>query len=382
AAFGKGNNTRLVKKICTLCDCNVGGGIRDIATAYALLESGAKKIILGTAATVDFLKKLPREKLIVALDSRRGKVLEKGWTASTSQSPFERVKALEPFCSSFLYTYVDKEGMMQGIDVETVKQLKKTTTRKIIYAGGISTLSEIQQLEKMGVDSVLGMAIYAGKIDVYEAFVAILDFSKFGKFSKSGKNTGLIPTIVQDGRGQVLMLAYSSEASLDKALRTRKGVYYSRSRKKLWTKGETSGNTQELLKVAADCDSDTLLFTVRQKNSACHTGSYSCFGCFEDSRFSLWTLYDIVKQRLINPPEDSYTARLFADESLLREKILEEAQEVVGHTGRDNLVWEIADLLYFLTVLMAQKDITLKNIEQELSFRTMKKLKDKHTNSS
>ncbi|MBN2422168.1 phosphoribosyl-AMP cyclohydrolase [Candidatus Woesearchaeota archaeon] len=268
AAFGTGNNLGLIKKICKICDCNAGGGIRSIEKANELLEAGAKKIIIGTKADKDFLKKLPKKKLIAAVDSKKGKVVDNGWESETDKTPFERVKELQDYCSAFLYTYVDKEGLMQGIDLATVKELKALTKNKIIYAGGISGIEEIKQLEELEVDSVLGMALYSKKIDLSEAFLSILDFEK---------GNGLIPTIAQEINNTVLMMAYSTKESLLKAIEIRRGCYFSRSRQKLWIKGETSGNIQELLRIKADCDKDTLLFIVKQKNAACHTGNYSCF---------------------------------------------------------------------------------------------------------
>jgi phosphoribosyl-ATP pyrophosphohydrolase/phosphoribosyl-AMP cyclohydrolase len=180
------------------------------------------------------------------------------------------------------------------------------------------------------------------------------------------KTNGLIPTIVQDENGQVLMLAYSSRESLNKTLKTKKAVYFSRSRNKLWTKGETSGNFQQILEVKTDCDKDALLFTVKQKCVACHTGSYSCFG---NREFSFELLYDTIADRLRNPRPGSYTAMIAEKEKTLRYKILEEADEVINYRDRKNLVWEIADLTYLLTVLMAKKGIIWKEIMAELARR-------------
>jgi phosphoribosyl-AMP cyclohydrolase len=155
---------------------------------------------------------------------------------------------VEPFCSGFLVTLVDREGLMQGTDLEFYRKLG----RRLTAAGGITTLDEIAALEEMGVNSQLGMALYQGKIDLTEATLRLLKFD------------ALIPTIVQNAQGQILMLAYSSTESLRRAFASRRGVYFSRSRNALWIKGESSGNEQELLRVRYDCDRDALLFTVRQ----------------------------------------------------------------------------------------------------------------------
>lgn len=354
SAFGKGDNLPLIKEICKIADCRVGGGIRTIDKANEVLSAGAKKIIIGTKASSDFLKKLPKDKLIVAIDTKEKKVVDKGWTRKTNKTPQEMIKELKSFCSEFLFTNVDKEGLMRGLDFRIVKDLKKLTGNKLTIAGGITTIKDIKALEKLEVNSQIGMALYTGKIDLTEAFISVLDFTK---------NKGLIPTIVQDTSKRVLMLAYSSKESLSLAFKTNKGVYYSRSRKEIWKKGESSGNIQELLKARYDCDKDTLLFTVKQKNFACHTGSYSCF---EDKKFELEDLYEIIVDRIKNPKKGSYTSKLVTDEKNIKKKISEESKEVINYKDRGNLVWEVADLTYFVMVLMAKHNITLDEVKNEL----------------
>jgi len=162
------------------------------------------------------------------------------------------------------------------------------------------------------------------------------------------------------------MMAYSSPESLAQALDTGRGTYYSRSREKLWVKGEESGNTQELLSARFDCDRDTLLFTVRQKGGACHTGSYSCFG---GRGFVLEDLYETLRSRMEAGDERSYTYRLSKDEHAIMAKIAEESKEIINYTDRENLVWEIADITYFIMVLMASKGIAPEEIVHELRGR-------------
>src|SRR3989344_8446544 len=116
AAFGKGDNAELIKKICGIADCRVGGGIRTVQKANEIMQAGAKKIIIGTKATPEFLKQLPKEKVIVAIDTKDNYVVNKGWTKKTKKTPEEAIKELEPYCSEFLFTNVNKEGLMQGFD--------------------------------------------------------------------------------------------------------------------------------------------------------------------------------------------------------------------------------------------------------------------------
>jgi phosphoribosyl-ATP pyrophosphohydrolase/phosphoribosyl-AMP cyclohydrolase len=185
-------------------------------------------------------------------------------------------------------------------------------------------------------------------------FTTSLDFQKL---------ESLIPTIVQDEHNQILMLAYSSQDSLTQALIQKKGIYYSRSRKSIWIKGETSGNYQMLNKVRYDCDQDALLFNVLQEGVACHLQRYSCFG---NKEFALSDLYEIIQDRILNPVNDSYTSKISKDERLIIEKIKEESNEVINYTDDQNLSWEIADLFYFVMVLMAKKGIKLQDILNEL----------------
>lgn len=353
AALSKGNNFSLIKKICKIADCRVGGGVRTKEKAIELIKAGAKKIIIGTKADIKFLKQLPKDKIIIAIDTKKKKIFDKGWIRDTRKDPLKVIKQLEPYCSGFLCTIIDKEGLLKGTDLDYIKKIKKITKNRITAAGGISSIDEIKKLEKLNIDSQLGMALYKGKIKLNEAFISLLDFSK-----------GLIPTIVQDNNNQILMLAFSNKQSLKKTFATGKAYYYSRSRNKLWMKGETSSNFQEIINVRYDCDKDTLLFKVRQKNFACHTGNYSCFG---EKKFGLEDLYKILLNRIKNPKQSSYTSKLTLNK--LKKKIIEEANEVVNFKNRKNLVWEIADLTYFVLVLMAKNRIEIREIMNELEGR-------------
>lgn len=359
AALGKGDNLPLMKEICKIAECRVGGGIRTIERANELLDAGAKKIIIGTRATKDFLSQLPKERIIIAIDTKEGFVVDNGWTNMTSKRPEELIDELSQYCSEFLFTDVDIEGTMKGIDADKIMKLKKlqklaeSVGNRITIAGGIKSIEEIKIIEDLGCNSQLGLALYTGRVRLDEAFAAMLRFDA----------NGLIPTIVQDNQKNVLMLAYSSRESLIEGFRSGNATYFSRSRNRLWTKGESSGNMQRLLRARYDCDMDSLLFTVNQKDFACHQGSYSCFGtkgfCFE-------SLYAKIKDRGENPRLGSYTSTIFQDEKMIMEKISEESDEVVNYTDRSNLVWEIADLTYFLLVLMAKKGIRIEEVKNKL----------------
>lgn len=361
AAMGRGDNLALIKRICRVANVRAGGGIRTKERASELLRAGAERVIIGTAATPEFLGQLPKERVMVAIDHMQGEVVDQGWTRGTGETFLDRANALKDHCGSFLCTFVAEEGTMKGMNSSEVLALQKQIDKPLTVAGGIARTEEVIELSKHGLDVQVGMALYTGKLDPVEAVVGTLDFEK---------QNGLIPTIVQDEAGQVLMLAYSSKESLAKALKTGKGIYFSRSRNELWEKGKTSGNQQELLSCRVDCDRDTLLFSVRQTGPACHTQAYSCFGSgLRARRFALPVLFDILDERRRNLPKGSYSAKLFKDRNLLNSKVMEEAQEAIEAEKFDDVVWEISDAIYFLSALAVSHGVRWADIEAELGGR-------------
>ena len=170
AALNRGSNDAIVRYLAARATCRVGGGVRTAERARALIEQGAAKVIVGTAAfTGDgineaFLRGLPRDCTVIALDSKGGRIVVKGWRESMPFTADEVLHALEPYCSGFLCTYVDKEGMMQGTDLEWFRRLRSATSLEITAAGGITTLDEVRALLAMNVRAALGMAIYTGRL--------------------------------------------------------------------------------------------------------------------------------------------------------------------------------------------------------------------------
>jgi len=174
AARGSGSNRLLVNQIVKRLNCQVGGGIRSLATARELLEAGARRVILGSAlvqngkintpyaATLESV--LGNAALVFALDSRGGRVAIDGWRKETAVTALDMIRALEPFCGTFLYTHIDTEGSMGGIPMRTVSAIRQATSRRLVVAGGIKTQQEIDRLEAMRMDAVVGMALYSGRI--------------------------------------------------------------------------------------------------------------------------------------------------------------------------------------------------------------------------
>lgn len=176
AALGRGSNEPIVEWLATKARTRIGGGIRTSEKAQRLLRLGAEKVIVGTAAfhasgpNEKFLHELtasvPREAILLALDSKEGRIVVKGWRESLNISAVEVIRALEPYCGGFLCTYVDKEGMMQGTDLDWFRSLRAATDREITAAGGITTYEDIAALQEMGIHAAVGMAVYTGRLDL------------------------------------------------------------------------------------------------------------------------------------------------------------------------------------------------------------------------
>jgi phosphoribosylformimino-5-aminoimidazole carboxamide ribotide isomerase len=172
AAMGRGENSALVELLASRAKCRVGGGVRTADRARRLVDLGAHRVIVGTAAFTPMLQEIAEavtpERVVVALDSKNGKIVVKGWQESTEFTAEEVIGRLEPHCSGFLCTYVDKEGMLQGTDLEWFRRLRAATKHEITAAGGITTMEEIRALDAMRIHAALGMAIYTGKLDLAE----------------------------------------------------------------------------------------------------------------------------------------------------------------------------------------------------------------------
>lgn len=175
AAMGRGSNDALVRHLCRALPCQVGGGVRTPERAQALLEAGARRVIAGSslystdgidmATARAFGDAIPLDRLIAAIDSRGGRVVIHGWKTTLSITPESAARALEPFAGALLYTHVDTEGLLGGINMAAVRSVAAATTRRIIAAGGIRSRCEIDTLHAEGIDAVVGMAIYKNVLD-------------------------------------------------------------------------------------------------------------------------------------------------------------------------------------------------------------------------
>lgn len=176
AAMGKGANDDLVKLVAGRAVTRVGGGVRSIERAQTLVQQGASRVIVGTAAFVGngvnhvFLSQLAEAlgpaNIMLALDSKNGHIVVNGWQEGVALTAGQVIREMEPYCGGFLCTYVDKEGMLQGTDLDWFRRLREATPREITAAGGITTLEDIEALQDMGVDAAVGMAIYTGRLSL------------------------------------------------------------------------------------------------------------------------------------------------------------------------------------------------------------------------
>ena len=182
AAMALGNNDALVRRIAAKLPCRVGGGVRTVGRAEELIAAGAQAVIAGSALfngpgnqangpiNTDFAKALKQtigdQKVIAAVDAKKGRVVIHGWKTQLPLGPVDAIRLLEPFCAEFLYTNVDREGLMQGADMDAIRAVKDATEHKLTAAGGITTREEIAALDRMGIDAVVGMAIYTGSLAI------------------------------------------------------------------------------------------------------------------------------------------------------------------------------------------------------------------------
>lgn len=178
AAMGNGNNRALVRGFAGRLPCQVGGGIRSLQAAEEMLATGAQRVILGSCLIRDgrpdaaFAEQVAHatgpDKLVFAIDSKGGRVAIRGWRELTPTTPLEMITALESWCTAFLYTHIDTEGLMQGIPMDVVRQLRGATKKQLIAAGGIASNEQIDELDALQIDAVVGMAIYTGKIKLLD----------------------------------------------------------------------------------------------------------------------------------------------------------------------------------------------------------------------
>ena len=319
----------------------------DAQDVVAWLDEGVEKVILPLAIIKDLIDVIPSERLLLLLD------------AANTSAVTDKIR--NGISGILLKT--------PSLDLEFISSLSKFFVGSTIYvsstSGDLPTLSNIRELRSTGATLILPEsqltleATSSTKLNIADAFLAPVT---------SDRPDGLFPTVVTDQTGHSLGLVYSSKQSVAESITTGKGVYQSRKHG-LWRKGETSGATQDVVRIRLDCDSDSLEFRVVQHGAGfCHLNRQSCFA----EASGLPALEATLKSRLASAPEGSYTKRLFSDANLLKSKIMEEADELCRATSKEDVAFEAADLFYFALTKCIASGVEISDIERSLDKKAKK----------
>ena len=272
----------------------VGGGIRNMKTVDYYLSRGVSRVILGSAALRDpgFVREAVKaygKKIAVGIDALDGKAAAEGWTEQSEIGYLDLARRMEELGVHYIiFTDISHDGMMNGPNLVMLDKLNQAVSCNIIASGGVSSLLDLVALYDLGLyGAIAGRSVYNGALDLRAALIACHKISQKrpktaaavdDEIDRYFQKSDLLPTIIQDDdTEEVLMLAYMNRESMKKTFETGETWFYSRSRKALWHKGETSGHIQKIVRAFTDCDDDTLLLRVKQTGAACHTGNHSCF---------------------------------------------------------------------------------------------------------
>lgn len=421
----------------------VGGGVRSVEDAAALLAAGADRVTLNTAAVADpslvtrLAERFGAQCVVVAVDAKkdgeRYVVSTHGGRRVTTTGLAEWVTEVTARgAGEILLTSMDADGTLAGFDLAMLKAARAATALPIVASGGAGDLSHFAPAVLTGgADAVLAASVFHDRVytvgqvkrALAKAGVPVRPAIPAGLEEVAFDERGLVPVVVRDERtGSVLTLAWANEEALALTVETRSSHFWSRSRRELWKKGETSGNVQRVVRVSLDCDRDAVLYDVEPAGPACHTGSASCFSPVEalpgdtaraservdvlatrpardaadggsldptsgspggatGDPFGLGPLFDVVAARKACPEPGSYTNRLLG-------KGVEKCAQKVGEEGvetalaavtRDDagLAAEIADLMYHVVVLMAARDLPPELVARELAARRGRRREEK-----
>ncbi|GAB6955111.1 bifunctional phosphoribosyl-AMP cyclohydrolase/phosphoribosyl-ATP diphosphatase HisIE [Mediterraneibacter glycyrrhizinilyticus] len=349
-----------------------GGNIRREEDVKKYLYAGAKRAILN-------FSKIAAQEMLESVSKRFGKE-RIAVSLNDLDALFKQQHLIEEYASELIFMHrLDLDSVMNITSIPCVvvtDTMEQDEILKILKSSGVKGVSgRFISQEDMDFDGFKEICVQEGiKMTSFES---ILEFSEL-KLNPSG----LIPVIVQDYKtNEVLMLAYMNKEAFNHTVKSGRMTYYSRSRKELWIKGETSGHYQYLKSLTVDCDKDTLLAKVEQIGAACHTGSRSCFfqqivGNDYDTTNPLQvfeSVYGTIMNRKENPKEGSYTNYLF-DKGIdkILKKVGEEATEIViaaKNPNPEEIKYEISDFLYHVMVLMVERGITWEDITRELAER-------------
>ena len=367
----------------------VGGGIKTIDDIKRVLKLGADKVSINSAAVnnpeiiTEASRMFGSGRIVASMDVMKEgdswKVYLGAGKIPTDLDAIEwAIKLEELGAGELCVNSIDNDGVKGGFDLELMEKISSAVRIPTVASGGAGEYQDFIDAFEAGSASALGASVFHfGILDIGKLKEKIIEYTT-GKLKYD--NLGLIPVIVQDALNKkVLMQAYMNRESLEKTIETGSSWFYSRSRQELWEKGATSGNTQSVVSLSADCDYDSILMEVLPDGPACHTGEVSCYyneiKKFSDSvnRNILFEEFDIIKDRVINPKQGSYTDYLLGEGvDKICKKIGEEAAETIiaaKNDSKEELIYEAADLLYHLNVLLVEKGVELDDIMREITKR-------------
>lgn len=389
------NNLKWIEETIQKVDANftVGGGISSVEDAQILFEMGAKKVSISSSALNnpdlinELVTKFSSNSVVVAIDAKQvdgvWMVFQSAGTVNSNRTLVAWAKEAEDRgAGAILFTSIDHDGEQKGYPLDALAEIKKQVSIPLIASGGAGTMADFYQAIATGkADAVLAasvfhfntMSVADVKFMLWRASVCV-DLGILFKKAKFDEN-GLIPAVVQDvGTGVNLMLGYMNRESLDTTIKTGMVTFWSRSRNKLWTKGEESGHFLKLHSMKLDCDKDTLLVKVEPIGPTCHKGTDTCWREMNQNDNFLFFLESVLRERKFESSEKSYTASLYQKGTAkIAQKVGEEAVELVIEAMRnkdDLFLNEAADLMYHYLVLLIDKGYGLTDV--------IKILKDRH----
>lgn len=342
------DNKAIIKEMLSFARIKLGGGMFTSNYGLDWLDIGVTKIIVsGGCELSDFLSYFPKERVCVGVDMSK-------------EEAISTITTLSAVCDEFLLTTTAlNESTTQQLDQLKTTMKEKSLETNFFVDCNSGDVKHIQTLNSMGMKCQVGDALLSNTLTLGDVVVS---------FAKSDRSDGLYTTVVVDEQGVALGLVYSDDASIRAACGRRKGIYHSRKRG-LWEKGLTSGATQDLLAVALDCDGDALLYTVQQNGVGfCHLERRTCWSGDKGVGHLLRTLDDRKK----HPVKGSYTNRLLDDPTLLHNKLLEEAQELIEAKTKEEVAAECADVVYFASVILARSGVQWKDVDSFLDRRSLR----------
>ncbi len=407
---GRGTLVDLVRRVADVLSIpfTVGGGVRSVEDAGALLEAGADRITVNTAAVLEpslvtrLAERFGAQCVVVAVDAMRS---GEGFVVSTHGGRKLTGIGLgdwvadvtERGAGEILLTSMDADGTKAGFDLAMLKAARAVTTLPIVASGGAGEPGHFAPaVLEGGADAVLAASVFHDRLfsvgmvkrAMAKAGVPVRPAIPAGLEEVAYDGRGLVPVVVRDATtGEVLTLAWANDEALALTVETRQTHLFSRSRKALWKKGETSGNVQRVVGVSLDCDRDAVLYDVEPAGPACHTGAATCFAPIDAipaghapaatresaDPFGLGPLFDVVAARKASPEPGSYTNRLLEKGiGKCAQKVGEEGVEVaLAAVSRDDagLAAEMADLMYHVVVLMAARGLEPSAVAAELAAR-------------